>query len=668
MTLPDNSFFELLRTVFGKIKTPFNKQILLGDLEKFLLRDDITKNINNYINDNDRLIIAAVAALNEPGQGELESFFTGEFSYTELNDLIVNLEERFILYRFFEDKQNHRVSRLALNPVLKPILSPIAAESSLLFPSIAANELPQGETLPGKLFLFDDRILAALLSFVSRNKMFFRAGSGIRQKVGNAAKTLFSGMPLQTIIGGLRTLGLFIAEGETLVPDLQRFTAFGNVSRCERMAYCAAGILSYLDSQESTSSPLMFRGKVRNYAQIIIRIYNMMDTERLYPHTTLRKLAYLPESDSDKIIRVMEQTGLIVKVSDKGPHEAPTWRKAALTESSESICAVMDTPNTLLVYPEIAYNDVINITAFANIIEAGMTVRFELSRDSVVQAYNCGFSADAIIELLQRLSHNRIGENVIFSLRDWEKRHGEVTLRRGLVLTLSPEQRHLAQTKTLAKLIVETPAPGVYLLPESAEESVVQALSKSGVSIIARREECRSAESSADTLRHYFPLLQDNEPHTEKTSLAARTDGSAASILIGNFHSILKEMRLSGEARDELTARIDRRLVLCDSQLKDAIIRYEKLEARGLDYVGKALIAKQAIAMQSPVEVVLPGKQKQDHVFGIPKALDKAGNESILVLELLNQGDAGIQENILRIPLGKISLLRRIKKSIFEGG
>ena len=672
MTLPDNAFFELLRTVFGKIKTPFNKQILMGDLEKFLLREDIKNNINNYINHDDRLVIAAVAILNEPSPGDLEAFFVGELSYTVLHDIIVNLEERFILYRFFEDSQNRRLSRLALNPVLESILAPIVADSSLLFPSIAANEL-QEQTAPDKpvhMKYIDDRILAALLSFVSRNRLFFRTGGGIRQKVGNTAKTLFPGLPLEAIIGGLRVLGLFFDEGDTLVPDYHRFTAFGNLSRRERMAYCAAGILSYLDSREGDSansfSPWLFRAKVRSYAEVISLVYNLMDAERLYPRTTLRKLTYVSSSggdrnDSDGIIDAMEKTGMIVPVSDT------YWRRSPLTETSASVAIVMDTPNTLLVYPEIAYNDVISIAAFADVIEAGMTVRFELSRDSAVLAFNRGFSADAIIELLQRLSHNRIDENVLFTLRDWEKRHGEVVLRRGLVLTLSPQQQHLAETRPLAKLIVETIAPGVYMLPESAEEAAAQALGKAGVAIIARRGDCRGEEPASDALRHFFQPLPDAAPPTAAFSQAERADGSSASILIDNFHSILKEMRLSGEARDELAARIDRRLVLSESQLKDAIVRYEKLEARGLDYVGKALIAKQAVAMQAPVEVVIPGKQKQDRVFGIPKALEKAGSESVLVLELI-EGDTDTgTEGALRIPLGKISLLRRIKKSIFEG-
>ncbi|MCL2270043.1 MAG: hypothetical protein FWC24_01735, partial [Treponema sp.] len=68
-----------------------------------------------------------------------------------------------------------------------------------------------------------------------------------------------------------------------------------------------------------------------------------------------------------------------------------------------------------------------------------------------------------------------------------------------------------------------------------------------------------------------------------------------------------------------------------------------------------------AITMQSPVEVICPGKQKSERIFGIPKALEKADNESFLIIEPVNQGTT------VRIPLGKISLLRRIKKSIFEG-
>jgi hypothetical protein len=151
--------------------------------------------------------------------------------------------------------------------------------------------------------------------------------------------------------------------------------------------------------------------------------------------------------------------------------------------------------------------------------------------------------------------------------------------------------------------------------------------------------------------------------HDDTASLQDPAEGSP---LVNDFHSMLNGMNFGREERDELAARIDRRLILSESQLKDALVRYEKLEARGLDYAGKVLIAKQAITIQAVVEVVLPGRQNQERIYGIPKALEKSGSDSVLVIEpIANKGDA-VPEDYVRFPLGKISLLRRIKKSIFE--
>jgi hypothetical protein len=677
MTLPDNAFFELMRTVFGKIKTPFNKQVLIGDLEKFLLRSDIRENIAGYIDQNDARIITAVAALNEPSPRELENFFTDEFSYAELHDLIVNLEERFILYRFSQESKNQEpgaiANRLALNPVLKSILSPLTGDRHLLFPPVPQSEIDTAAK--AGIHVFDDRILAALLSFVFQNKTFFKyGGGGIQRKVINMAKNLFpnlqeTALSLETIIGSMIVLGLFFVKDETLIIDYYRFTLFGKLSRRERLEYCAAGILCSKEGETSgTFSPWLFRSRIRNYAELINRLYDSLDQECLYPYTTLRKLAYIlernnRENEGGRIINAMEKTGLLVPVSDKH------WRKVLINEnktSGKDAVIVADTPSTFLMYPEIAYNDAIELAAVSRVMEAGSTVRFELNRDSVISAFNRGMSADAIIELLLRLSNNRIDENLIFSLRDWEKRHGEVALRKALVLTLAPEQRHLVQTKSLAKLITETLAPGIYVLPEGAEEKAADVLRRAGVAIIARQDEntaSATGESPSDSLRNFFPPIHtaaspvDEITHTHRANLSER----ATSALTEVFHTILKKMHLGREEHDELTARIDRRLVLCESQLKGAVIRYEKLEARGLDYAGKTMIAKQAISMQSPVEVIWPGKQKQEHIFGIPKALEKSDNENILSVEPLNGGDT------IRISLGKISLLRRIKKSIFEG-
>jgi hypothetical protein len=703
MTLPDNSFFELLRSVFGKVKTPFNKQTLLADLEVFLLREDIQKNIACYFDHNDARLIAAVAVLGEPAPGGLESFFSGELSYAELHDLIINLEERFIFYRFRENG----LSRLALNPVLEPVLSPLLSDTSLLFPSLDAAGAPPDA--PDKSLPLNDRVLAGLLSFVSEREMFFRSEGEILKRVSAAGKKIFPGLDLPSVIGGLCTLGLFRSHEDRLIPDYRCFADFGKLSPLERMEYCAAGIYCFRSANSPGAvSPYLLHAHVRNITGFIHRFLNLLEPERLYPDKTLKRLAGIlkyenadtrvpslappveeEQIDNGVLVGCLEMSGLLLPVSAEyrrlGPlaaEQAGEETAAASVAAADSVTAkspviVMDTAFSCLVYPEIGYTDAISLASMLTVRDAGLSLRFDLTRDSATRAFNRSVSADTMLELLKRLSADRIDENLIWTLKDWEKRYSEVSLRRGLVLRLAPERRYLAEMDSLSRLIKETLAPGIYLLAETAEDKAVQSLQKAGVDITACRTESAAKPEASISFRSPFPSPASSAQYPKKNRAFGRPPppgektradtASSASALIAGFHSVLEQMqggpvpRLAKAECDELAARIDRRLVLCESQLRDATVRYEKLEARSLDYAGKAIIARQAIALQSPVEIIRSGKNGE-RLFGIPKALEKKGGESILIITVEGSGDS------LRIPLGKISLLRRIKKSIFENG
>jgi hypothetical protein len=202
-------------------------------------------------------------------------------------------------------------------------------------------------------------------------------------------------------------------------------------------------------------------------------------------------------------------------------------------------------------------------------------------------------------------------------------------------------------------------------------------------------------------MHRVFPRLERDSPVFSKTaarkSLDAAAAGQDAEILKTRFRQALAGRSLSASDRKELNARIDRRLVLTESQLSADSVRAEKLEARGLDYVGKASIARQAISTRSLLEVVWSSPEeggREQRVLAFPLNLEKSGGESILVVEDSRTprdtqpasrggendppqrvpGGAArtpgntvrIPGNTIRIPLGKISLLRRIKKSIFE--
>ncbi|MDR1100716.1 MAG: helicase-associated domain-containing protein [Treponema sp.] len=705
LKLPDNSFFELLRSIFGSIKTPFNKQRLMADLTALLSREEIQKTIFDYIDQTDARIIAAVALLEEPFPGELESFFAGNLSYAVLHDILLNLEERFILYRFREEGQ----SRLALNPVLEPVLAPFIHDASLLFPSIspvsaeelAGQPLPKtpgtrnAASAPALKPVVDDRLIGGILSFVSGEGLFFKNEGGIRKKILDAGARIFPGSDLESLTGGLLLLGLLREEGDGFVPDEQRLASFAALSPRERMEYWAAGIYCFQNEKGAfeAAAGYLFRNRVFSLAALIHRLASLIKPDRWYLQETLKRYGIILEREArgirregaeegvvfDKLTELMESLGLLVSPAPgywtagsliHGGTEAGA-DGAAVQGAGLSPLLAMDSPFSCILHPGIAFADILKLASFLIVREAGVVVRFELTRESAVRGFDRGLKAAEMIADFERLSRSRIDENLDWSLKDWEKRYGQVNLRWGLVLTLSEDRRYLAEAEPVADFIQETLGPGVYLLSGSGPEAAEEALRKAGVDIISRRAG-RTAPGGRYGGRNVFSPLENTgflpgyqEQGREKAPAASsQTAGSAFGLqgeaLKKQFHAALESMSLSKEERDELASRINRRQILSSSQLNGASVRYEKLEARLLDYVGKAAIAKQAISSKSLVEITWSHPQKGlIQAAGIPSALEKTGGESVLVLNPLGP------EEPLRVPLGKISLLRRIKKSIF---
>jgi hypothetical protein len=572
--------------------------------------------------------------------------------------MIVNLEERFILYRFTEGK----TSRLALNPVLEQILLPIASDFRALFPAVSEAEASGAAKTQSTNACLNDRVLAGLLSFVSQWELFYRSEGVIRKRVIDAGKHSFPGLDLEEIVSALQILGLVFADGEKLLPDRKRFDDFGSLSARERSEYCATALLVYSGIKSYTEIlPPIYRSRIREIVNFIHSFLDYLDPELYYCEKTLNRLVEVLKATSGtdincgEMIEALEKTGLIIAASRELKRPADFKNK---TEKNKGPLIAIDSSFSIIVYPEISYADVISLAGFLEIKETGAVVRFELNRDSAIRSFDNNTDAEKITELLNRLSCGRVDDSLVWNLKDWEKRYEEVSLKKGVILCLCEERRFLTQTRPLSDLIIETIAPGVYLLAENAMDTAADALRNAGIDIIARRRaKGKTAVTSAYFSSPSSYSLNEKIPAADIKTIP-KTDGHAA-VLTSGFHAILEKMPLSETERQELSARIDRRLVLCEAQLKDAGIRYEKLEARHMDYAGKQNIAKQAIAQQSPVEIVWPAG-KSESIFGVPRSLEKEAGD--LILTVVTAGG----EDVMRIPLAKISLLRRIKKSIFE--
>jgi len=730
MALPESNFFELLRCVFGNIKTPFSKHKLLEDLFAFLSKKENLKTIAAFIGEQDHKVIAATALLNEPETSGLENFFAGEMTDAELHAVIINLEERLILYRFRDEK----ILRLALNPVLEEVLTPFIRDTSPLFRSFPEKDNAGTEAMPPascqSSYISDPRIMAALFAFIIEEEELFKAETGtesrgtrslgtrsqgalipeLRKKVLDGAKKTFPELDFELAINNLIQMGLFSRTDRLLIPDREKIAEYSDLSDSERQEYWAAGLfICFKESEKNTHNShsdwdtfsFSFSwSRLRSIASSIHRFRSLLDPDRLYPELTLKRLWDLLEERTGGLVNqwpsflaVMEKMHLLEtrKISEK---EETFWLlppEKPREHSAGEPLIVMDTAFSFILYPEISFADALALSAFCLIKECnGALISFELTSKSAVRGFDQGIDAKTMMELLERLSENRLDPNLDWTLKEWEKRYTGVSLHQGIVLTLTEDNRYLAKAGPVSHLIGKTLAPGVYLLSTEERSTVVRALRKAGIDIVAQPpEEAGSAGlKRAGSFRNSFPHLYssetaeyglpdsftggDKETSLKQTPLPsintgtktdAKTSNEGASIK-EKFREALGKMKITKQERDELLARIERGLVLNETQLEPTSVRYEKLEARGLDYTGKTTIAKQAIETGSLLEATWPGRDGElNRTVGIPQTLEKKEGESVLVLK--SSGNSENAARVLKIPLGKISLLRRIKQSIF---
>jgi len=704
MTLPNAAFFDLLRSILGTVKTPFNKQTLVEELSRLIISPEIQENIAAYIDLNDRKIIAAIALLCEPVPGELESFFTGEYSYAELQGMLLNLEERLIIYRF----RDSDVLRIALNPRLENILSPYASDTEILFPEVSSIEPeqlkngedgsePEAQPVSGAL---NGRTLAALLTFLLNNEVQIKDdGNGkdlnfvFRKKATEQAKNLFPGLDINAVAGGLLALGLLVQEEEGIVPNEAKIADFKALPNRDIFEYIAGGIAFFLYRSNAYLS-YQSRGLLRNTVRLVHAISNIAKDGKILPEATMIKLAELFRRQEEGnwdfsggvpsaviLLKALVMAGLFSVVTVDGVKyyrpEIPAKTAKASSANQDPLIA-MDSGFSCVLYPEISFADALDISAFSFVEETGTAIRFALSRESVVRGFDRGYTADFIWKLLDELSGGRAPDALKWNLNDWEKRWQEVSLNQGVILTLGGERGYLVQTGRLASMIKQTLAPGIYLLSVGIDEAA-DALHSAGVDIVARPgakpEEYSSFFSPLGKAETFsLPGYTTEKKAPEKKSAAgkkaagkkgaAEKDGLEDKDSAENnveqikqkFRQALAKMKLTKQEQEELESRIERRMIVSETQLKDTSLRYERLEARSLDYVGKTGIVRQAISTGSLLELSCLNGEK---ILGTPESLDKKGTEMILTIKPREGGEP------VKLTLGKISLVRRIKQSIF---
>ena len=241
--LPDNLFFELIRMYLGEIKTPYNKQNLIERLGAFLHKEQVQQNILLLLSPTDCQLLSAIFYLENPTHRLLARFFADTFSSLQLQENLMNLEERLLIFRNTSKLLPKEEPAFCLNPILEPVLQQ-RMHPSLLLP-LPQDFQNQVETKP--LPLLSANLLATFFSFAKEYPDLCRQDGTLKKRAKQRLSQIF---PFsftenlteffQTLIISLQNLSLLKEDAKGFEPDFQRWTAFAQLPAHLQKAYLAA--------------------------------------------------------------------------------------------------------------------------------------------------------------------------------------------------------------------------------------------------------------------------------------------------------------------------------------------------------------------------------------------------------------------------------------------
>ena len=673
-----------VRNYVGPIRTPYDKRELVRKLQAFLRREETRAGILALVDALDARILGSSILLGPVPEQVLKELFVGELPLFELGLRISNLVDRLLLFRY----QSGTRRLIAVNPLLEAGLRPLVLAPESFFGSSGEAPLPLGAELGTRgEGAIDARAAVALFCFLVHSPSSIRKGGALTKKAAEKAASLLPelasapGDRLSLLARALAGSGALVAgQDEERCPDPLAFSTLLRDWGGD-LPYYLAACLGTGDVGEAASR-----------AFVLASALEALPEQWALPRAALARwlriaawrvgLASGPEiGDPAPAIRALEAFGLLVpsgrclgrgsKARTKEEASGPATRRL-----------VAEGSHALHLMPEAGLEDRLFVGSIARPVATGTVWSFEVERDTVRRAFAAGLSASGIGLRLEAMAGSPLPQSLAFSLEAWEEEFRSLRLYRGYVLAADERQRLLIEgSPRFGSLVRERLGPGIYLLAAEGPEEAAAALAAAGL----EAPPITVPPTTAPPLAAAGPRLGRREgeaPHSAREVIDALRDiavsGEFPASGMGRpgqpsrpsldpeprlieLRASLASSRRSEEERRELAERIERRLVVTEAQIASADPKSERLEAGGLDYLGKVRVVERALRGQGDrLEVLyrLPGEEPVRALLR-PVRLDK--NEKGLVLEAEDLATGGPA----RVPLGALSTVRRLRASLF---
>jgi hypothetical protein len=670
-TLPDSIFFDTLRMYLGEIKTPYNKQTLIVDLEAFLLMPENQKNAALLLSDTDRQILAAVTYLPLCTFEALTAFFGKTMPYIELYESVQNLEERLILFRK-RDKMLFEVS---------PVFEALVRENAPVGVLIPAAKIAKKSDAVNKTVI-SPSFLGAFLSFVVSHSDLCKMDGAFKKRVSQQLQSIFSGVwndgienMLKLLLQACVHLEFFRIEDGEYVPNFVAWNSFAELPHRERLAWFAAAAGDYYTFADT-----------RYYAWLLSDIVEAMP-ESGFSYSVVYRIAMLnyrenyEESYAFQRIKYELSTvignavffGLLVPGGETAEHETVFLRyEPEANEETEEKAMSIDAGFSVAVFPGLSFAKLARLIPFLELVRYDTAAGYEIIRKSCIRSFDAGYMPSTILDLLENSCSHAVPRNLPVSINDWYTTYCSVALYDGYVLCIAEDRRtQFERNPAIASKIRKILAPGVYFCAFDSDAEAVKLIEKSMTTIIGktvRAEKEQKVFDAENEIPMQFPaknreVHMDDELSVHHISPAiSQVDTEAADIFLNQLTDTLKNLAFPTEQYEALADRIQRRIILNPVQLRSASVRAEKLEAGGIDFLGKMYFIGNAITQRELLEfgVGRDGSPSARRIIGTPVWLSKRANDSFVTVMVEPE------KRTEQYAVGQLRYVRKVRTSIFK--
>lgn len=692
--LEENHFFEIMKMYLGEIKTPYNKQKLIANLEGFLHKKENLVAIKSFLSDDELEIISAVVFIPDVTEEKLSSFFKNTFKYSFLYEKLLNLEERLILFKTKNENSSQGDSFvIKFNPLLEDTFFDLININRLL-PQIefTKTEKPAARITP--------ELISCFISYILENPNIAKQDGTLKKHSLQNIPVVFGDevKKIEILYKAFLNLGILKETGHGAEVDWSKFSDFLNLSFAEQTVYITISSCSHLSRESLRLHSQIFVDTVKNLSDRVFTLDLFLRTGFLVSAASFDsssessfKTSRFAKIIQEGRLRLSEHNSDAVKVSTSGALErmfeaavslgiiyiSGTTKDgskdsgvvysvsdflAAPEQCSENLSGMLRIDSSLAVslMPGFALRDIVPLSKFMSLKKYDKVSEFLISRQSIMRGFDIGLSAKEILQILTERTLYEIPETLKVQIEEWNSSYSSASFYKGFVLKVDGKAALAAQHNSVLSPHIHTViAPGIFLLDVNDDAEAVSLIKKSGLDFIGKIKSVKEENRTAG----FFNLKLNGKKNFGCSGFETPSEiipkKDSAEIEKELFLK-LEQMELDESQKENLELRIEHKVIVNPAQLNSSILRLEKSNANAMDYAGKIYVFEQALANEEKIELRFAKDGKKElSVFGKPVGIRKQSDDVFVQLLL-------VPENVVKeFSLGKAQFIKRIKKTIY---